>query len=158
MDFNNTQHLGCVFCFGAIIAGSLARRKEQTITKEDQKHLYASTRQNIELCLAKAMSFKQTADLIGKDCTTVSREVRRRLVSVFSGTRGRAFNNCENRDLTRDKISLMMKHINSYARVCLNDRSPYAIASTMFGEETLKKLGAVLIHTDEITLRPSLLK
>ena len=60
-------------------------------------HLDSNARGNIEQCLNAGMSFKQIAGLIGKDCTTVSREIRRHRVPVFKGARGRAFNDCGNR-------------------------------------------------------------
>ena len=83
-----------------------------------------------------------------KGACEVNHEFIRRILP-----KGSSFNH-----LTQDKISLMMNHINSYGRECLNDRSPYAIAAALYGEEALKKLGAVLISPDDITLRPSLLK
>ena len=61
-------------------------------------------------------------------------------------------------DLTPAKVNLMMNHVNSYGRESLNERPPYVIASAMYGEDVLKKLGAELIPPDEIVLRPSLLK
>ncbi|MDR1193357.1 MAG: IS30 family transposase, partial [Peptococcaceae bacterium] len=60
--------------------------------------------------------------------------------------------------LTQSDVSLMMSHINSYARKSLGDRSPYEAFAFMHGESLLKKLGVVFIPPDEITLRPSLLQ
>lgn len=61
-------------------------------------------------------------------------------------------------NLTQEDISLMMNHINSYSRPNLGDKTPYAIFAALYGEEILKKMGAVLIPHDKVTLHPSLLK
>lgn len=67
--------------------------------------------------------------------------------------KGTSFDN-----LTQKDINLMMDHINSYSRPNLNDRTPYDTFKFLFGEEAIKKLGSTLIHTNEIRLKPSLLK
>lgn len=59
---------------------------------------------------------------------------------------------------TQDQISLMMSHINSYARKSLGNKSPYEIFAFMYGEELLKKFGIQFIPADEIILKPELLK
>ena len=59
---------------------------------------------------------------------------------------------------TQEDISLMMNHINSYSRPNLGDKTPYAVFAALYGEEILKKMGAVLIPPDKVTLHPSLLK
>ena len=59
---------------------------------------------------------------------------------------------------TQDDISLMMNHINSYGRKNLGNKSPYQIFTLLYGEDILRKMGATLIPTDEVTLHPSLLK
>ena len=61
-------------------------------------------------------------------------------------------------DFTQEDILLMMNHINSYARKKLGGKSPYEVFASLFGEETLRRMGAILIPHDEVTLRPSLLK
>ena len=60
--------------------------------------------------------------------------------------------------LSQPKISLMMSHINSYAREGLNGRSPYDLFSLIYGDEVLQKLGIQRIPAREIILRPELLK
>jgi len=67
--------------------------------------------------------------------------------------KGTSFDN-----LSQEDVSLMMNHINSYGREALNDRPPYTVFECVFGDETLKKIGAVLVPADNVTLRPSLLK
>ena len=60
--------------------------------------------------------------------------------------------------LSQPKTSLMMSHINSYAREGLNGRSPYDLFSLIYGEETLQKLGIQRIPAREIILKPELLR
>ena len=60
--------------------------------------------------------------------------------------------------LSQPRISLMMSHINSYAREGLNGRSPYDLFSLIYGDETLQKLGIQRIPAREIILRPELLR
>ena len=61
-------------------------------------------------------------------------------------------------DLSQYDIIKLMSHINSYPRKKLGDKTPYEVFSTLYGEDTLKKLGIRFISPDEVTLRPSLLK
>ena len=61
-------------------------------------------------------------------------------------------------NLTQEDVSLMMNHINSYSRPNLGDNTPYAVFAALYGEEILKKMGAVLIPPGNVTLYPSLLK
>ena len=48
----------------------------------------------IQSRLDKGSSFKKIALLIGKDCTTISKEVRKHIRKEKSGAAGRAFNDC----------------------------------------------------------------
>ena len=61
-------------------------------------------------------------------------------------------------DLTQEKTSLMMNHINSYKRKKLCNLTPYEMFGTFHGIEILERLGAVPISPDDITLLPELLK
>jgi IS30 family transposase len=61
-------------------------------------------------------------------------------------------------EFSQADVSLMMDHINSYARKVINNRTPYHMFEFMYGLEPLIKLGANLVTPDLITLRPSLLK
>ena len=67
--------------------------------------------------------------------------------------KGRSFD-----DLIQSDIILMMNHINSYSREKLNDKSSYESFSFFYGQEILGRLGATAIPSNEILLRPSLLK
>ena len=60
--------------------------------------------------------------------------------------------------LSQQKISLMMSHINSYAREGLNGRSPYDLFALIYGDEALQKLGIQRIPAREIILKPELLR
>ena len=61
-----------------------------------QKHLTLDDRTTIQLELGKSTSFKQIGLLLGKDCTTISKEVRLHRISEKSCAFGKAFNNCIN--------------------------------------------------------------
>jgi len=60
--------------------------------------------------------------------------------------------------LTQEDINLVMNHINSYRRPNLGDKTPYEVFASLYGEDLLRKMGAELIPSDNIILRPSLLK
>lgn len=58
---------------------------------------------------------------------------------------------------TQEQVSLMMSHINSYARKALGNKSPYEVFAFQYGESLLNAFGIKRIPSDEITLTPSLL-
>lgn len=55
-----------------------------------QKHLTIDERTTIEVELGKRSSFKAIALLIGKDCTTVSKEIRAHRIPEKTGAYGKA--------------------------------------------------------------------
>lgn len=59
-----------------------------------KKHLSLSERFDIENGLSTRKSFKEIARSLGKDCTTISREIRNHYVVKNTGGIGRQFNNC----------------------------------------------------------------
>lgn len=59
---------------------------------------------------------------------------------------------------TQKDISLMMNHVNSYARANLGDKTPYGVFASLYGKDILRRMGLELIPPDKVTLRPSLLK
>lgn len=67
--------------------------------------------------------------------------------------KGTSFDN-----LTQEDIDLMMSHINSYGRKKLNDKSPYDIFSTFYGNNILNKLGVEKINPNNVNLSKNLLK
>ena len=60
-------------------------------------HLTLSDRVRIQSGLDKSESFKKIAEAIGKDCTTVSREVRSHFVVERTGGHGKGYNDCLNK-------------------------------------------------------------
>jgi IS30 family transposase len=60
--------------------------------------------------------------------------------------------------LSQEQVTCMMNHINSYGRKKLNDRSPYESFSFFYGSELLTLLDSKPIPSDEIILKPYLLK
>lgn len=67
--------------------------------------------------------------------------------------KGRSFDN-----YTQEDINIMMSHINSYGRKKLNDRPPHQLFSLLYGTDLINNLGSVLIPTNDIVLKPELLK
>lgn len=61
------------------------------------KHMVLETRYKIKHGLDKSLSFKAIAAEIGKDCTTVSKEVRGHIIFEKKGAPYRPFNDCKNR-------------------------------------------------------------
>ena len=61
-------------------------------------------------------------------------------------------------NLTRDDITLMMSHINSYNRKKLNNQSPHQLFSFINSGDILEMLGIKAIPANEINLTPLLLK
>ena len=61
-------------------------------------------------------------------------------------------------ELTQEKVTLMMSHINSTARPGLRGKNPMQLALQSFGEEALERLGLTLILPDEVNLTPRLVK
>ena len=57
---------------------------------------------------------------------------------------------------SQEDITLMMNHINSYARDSLGNRCPYDVFRFFYGDKLLDLLGCTTIPTQQITLRPSL--
>ncbi len=59
---------------------------------------------------------------------------------------------------SQEQISLMMNHINSYARGNLGDKCPYDVFAFQYGEDILKTLGLRKIPPDEIILTPDVFR
>lgn len=58
------------------------------------KHLTLEDRTIIQTELGKGTSFKEIGMILGKDCTTISKEVRKHICKEKTGAMGRAFNDC----------------------------------------------------------------
>ena len=78
--------------------------------------------------------------------------IRRVLPKGNAYTETTSFNN-----LTQDKVTLMMSHINSYVREGLDNTTPYNLFTSEFGEEVAELFGIVRIAANDVTLKPSLL-
>jgi len=61
-------------------------------------------------------------------------------------------------NLTQEKVSLMMNHINSYPREKWNNKSPYDVFAGIYGDQIAARLGLVKVEAEAILLRPELLK
>lgn len=61
-------------------------------------------------------------------------------------------------NLTQQDIDLLVNHINSLTRPSLNNATPYDLAEILFDKEVLKKLNLKRIASNEIQLKPNLLK
>ena len=80
------------------------------------KHLTLDERINIASLLNKQESFKSIGTFLGKDCTTVSKEVRNHRIFKQTGAPGRSFNACRLRYVC-DKRHLCKVCIRSGSRV-----------------------------------------
>lgn len=60
--------------------------------------------------------------------------------------------------LTQADVHLMMEHINSYPRKSLNGNTPYTLSELLLGKDFLESLEYRLIQTDDVILKPYLLK
>lgn len=61
------------------------------------KHLTLDARYNIEHCLNEHMSFKAIGLKLDKDCTTISKEIKRHIIFEKKGAPYRPFNDCLHR-------------------------------------------------------------
>lgn len=69
-------------------------RLEQEFFMNKNKHLNLDDRYTIYHSLEKRLSFKAIASLIGKDCTTVSKEIKEHIIFEKKGAPYRPFNDC----------------------------------------------------------------
>lgn len=83
-----------------------------------------------------------------KGSCEVNHELIRRIVE-----KGKSFDSFNQED-----INLMMSHINSYKRKKLNNLSPLELFSTIYGKETIDKLGLKYIEPNEVNISSKLLK
>lgn len=75
---------------------AVSRPADQEETMSKQKHMNLDNRVTIEKALDNRQSFKAIGGLVGKDCTTISKEVRKHTTHVKTGGWGRPFNDCLN--------------------------------------------------------------
>ena len=60
----------------------------------NQKHLTLNSRITIETLLNQGNNFKYIATVLEKDCTTISKEIKKHIYIERSGSCGRGFNDC----------------------------------------------------------------
>lgn len=60
--------------------------------------------------------------------------------------------------LTQDKITLMMNHINSAAKTRLNRQTPFEQAELILDKLLLEALSLELVPPDKVVLKPALRK
>lgn len=80
------------------------------------KHLTLDDRATIKTMLETHASFKAIGRALGKDCTTISKEVRNHIQLHKSGCVGRAFNDCANRYSC--DVSHLCKDSNCNRKLC----------------------------------------
>ena len=88
VDFNLT--------FFSVSSSCAADMKEDT-TMNKHKHLSFEERFTIKTLLDASASFKEIGRTLGRDCTTISKEVRNHMLFQKTGCFGRSFNDCANR-------------------------------------------------------------
>ncbi|MBM7616122.1 helix-turn-helix domain-containing protein [Alkaliphilus hydrothermalis] len=58
------------------------------------KHFTLDERVSIEHMLKDSFSFKAIARELHRDCTSISKEIKKHIILKKTGSYGRAFNNC----------------------------------------------------------------
>ena len=76
----------------------LARKEDELMSTYKYKHLTLDERIAIQKALKEGHSFVDIAALIGKDPSTVSKEVKAHLTIKETGTRSRGYNPCARRN------------------------------------------------------------
>lgn len=114
MEFNS-------FYFSFIILYTnmalLPSSKESIMNK--QKHLNLEARVLIESLLNQHHSFKSIARELGKDCTTISKEIRGHISFEKTGALGRSFNDCRSAFLHQCSLQkFCQKYSYSNNRLC----------------------------------------
>jgi len=89
----------------------LINRKEVKFMKN--KHLSYDDRLEIESGLKNRKSFKEIGLMIGKDCTTISKEIRNHFIIKEVSSVGRQFNNCIHRKHCEFRHKGMMCNIHN---------------------------------------------
>lgn len=101
------------------------------------KHMTLSERKDIEMLLKEGKSFKEIGRKLSKDCTTISKEVRNRLIERKSGAWGQAYNACTLR--FGCKKSLLCKNLKCEIKKCTTCNICNNFCDS-FSEEVCKKL------------------
>lgn len=83
----------CYPCLNMAVSGV----KERMTIMNKNKHLSFEERKTIAERLTERASFKAIGNELGKDCTTISKEVRKHISKVQTGAMGKPYNNCLHR-------------------------------------------------------------
>ena len=93
--------MGCIYSYKVSILRAIIHiRFLRHLAKEDKnmpgknKHLTYDERVYIQHTLNK-LSLKDIGKKLGKDCTSISREVRRHTITVHTGPWGKEYNDCK---------------------------------------------------------------
>lgn len=96
--------MGCIYSYKVSILRAIIHiRFLRHLAKEDKnmpgknKHLTYDERVFIQQNLNK-LSFKEIGKKLDKDCTSISREIRRHTITVYTGGLGKEYNSCAKRD------------------------------------------------------------
>ena len=71
-------------------------------------HLSLGMRSKIEVMLTKKISFNRIAQTLGKDSTTISKEIKKNIITEQKGGYGRSFNDC-----IKDFVKFISEHSDS---------------------------------------------
>ena len=85
------------------------------------KHLTLQERLTIESELCRGNSFKKIGLLLDKDCTTISKEIRKHIIIKETGSKGKSVNNCIKRDTCLKKricTEYCIQNQNKYCKYC----------------------------------------
>lgn len=110
VDFN--------FTFFHVSSYHAAGTQEDTIMNKN-KHLSLAERVTIKLMLDDSASFKKIGRALGRDCTTISKEVRNHLLFQKTGCFGRPFNDCANRRSCPSPVSAPIRTAISKNAACV---------------------------------------
>ncbi|HZK62134.1 MAG TPA: hypothetical protein VFC41_08645 [Anaerovoracaceae bacterium] len=61
-------------------------------------------------------------------------------------------------NLSQTDITLLTNHINSTPRVSLNGCTPFELTRVLLGKDVIGAFGLEAVSSDDVTLKPSLLK
>ena len=139
------------------------------MSEHNQKHLTLSNRTYIEQELLQKSTFSSIGEVLHKDPSTISKEVKRYSETVTANQKGRLEKNHEYiryvipkvRSMHRyiqDDINLMTSHINSTARDSLNGATPFDMAALLLDAKIPALAGQVRIPADDVCLKPSLIE
>ena len=90
------EWMDVIFTTFVVCSPCAAGTQEDTIMNKN-KHLSLAERVTIKSMLDHSASFKAIGRALGRDCTTISKEVHNHMLFQKTGCFGRPFNDCANR-------------------------------------------------------------